>query len=100
MSEALFEQIPNPGSDRAYAKFDVFDFSPRAYAVGGHFATVSFYNRATPWTTMAAPTPASEIRGNQRRFVLYSKMSKSHKIDKIATPAEAVRSAAPSRRRG
>jgi hypothetical protein len=41
ISARPFAQNPNPGLDRAYAKRDSFDVSPRVDDVGGHFATVS-----------------------------------------------------------
>jgi hypothetical protein len=42
ISAAFFAQLPNPGSDRAYAKREVFYVSCPVGAVGGHFATVSY----------------------------------------------------------
>jgi hypothetical protein len=40
ISAACFAQHPNPGSDRARAKCELFDVSLAADAVGVHFATV------------------------------------------------------------
>jgi hypothetical protein len=42
ISRALGERVQNPGAVSRRAEREIFDVSPRAGAVGGHFATVSF----------------------------------------------------------
>jgi hypothetical protein len=55
---------------------------------------------ATPGPEHSCLPAAAEIRENQQKFQQTSGISRSRKIESIATPADTVHSAAPRRRRG